>query len=309
MGDSRMVRAGVLGLAFLLAAAPDAAAQQTTYRLSVSTSPAGGSVASDIPPQINCGASATDCSFSYPAGTNINLIATTDPAYTHEPWGGACASAGTSNVCSLTMDGDKQVSAGFKFIQVTKLELLPVANGSVGCAGAACSRWPVVPTGSTIALTAAPNEGYKFSRWVRGGEVVCASTGSSCEFTVSSAGSETIPIVPEFAPIGTGKITVVILPFGGGALHRVTPEGYSGVSDCGTDQYGTYSNCEFTYTNGTNVTFTVFSITPNDAHTSVLWGGICQGRGQSLQYGYDSSGACTITVQGDAYVTVTFVRK
>ena len=62
---------------------------------------------------ISCG---VDCQEQYPSGTQVTLTAapaTGTDISTFAGWGGACAPAGTSQTCTLTIDADKAVTATF----------------------------------------------------------------------------------------------------------------------------------------------------------------------------------------------------
>jgi uncharacterized repeat protein (TIGR01451 family) len=55
-----------------------------------------------------------DCSEAYPTGTEVNLTAKPDDATSSfGRWGGACANAGTTPFCNLTVNGDLAVEAEF----------------------------------------------------------------------------------------------------------------------------------------------------------------------------------------------------
>lgn len=70
----------------------------------------GGSVQA-TPPGATC---TRNCSYSLPKGTVTTLTAKPDKNYVFTGWGGACAAAGTSLTCSMTMDAAKSASAAYK---------------------------------------------------------------------------------------------------------------------------------------------------------------------------------------------------
>ena len=72
-----------------------------------------GMVSSTLPDgTIDCG---SVCSAIYPTSTTtVRLLAGTQPLSTFAGWGGDCASAATNLTCTLTLTGDKMVSARFE---------------------------------------------------------------------------------------------------------------------------------------------------------------------------------------------------
>jgi uncharacterized repeat protein (TIGR02543 family) len=86
------------------------------YTLAANAVPAGGgSVSADPAPNCNGGT-------QYQDGTIVELTAMTNPGYTFTDWGGDAS--GTDNPVSVTMDGDKSVTANFVFEPIE--EPLPV---------------------------------------------------------------------------------------------------------------------------------------------------------------------------------------
>ena len=82
----------------------------------------GGTVAS-TPAGISCG---SDCSESYPEGTDVLLTATPDAGHRFVSWTGACEGI-TGRVCTVTVNADTAVKATFAPIPTDP----PVANLAV----------------------------------------------------------------------------------------------------------------------------------------------------------------------------------
>ncbi|MES1205573.1 MAG: Ig-like domain-containing protein, partial [Pseudomonadota bacterium] len=72
----------------------------------------GGSVTS-VPASISCGTSCTTDSGSFVDGTSVVLTAAPVSGAAFTTWGGACASAGSTPTCALTITADTVVSAVF----------------------------------------------------------------------------------------------------------------------------------------------------------------------------------------------------
>jgi len=77
------------------------------YTLTVHKTGAGTGGVTSVPAGIACG---TDCSESYAAGTGVTLTAAADEDANFSGWSGACSGSGA---CTLTMDADRTVTAGF----------------------------------------------------------------------------------------------------------------------------------------------------------------------------------------------------
>jgi hypothetical protein len=75
------------------------------YTLLVSTT--GNGVVTSSDGKIQCG---TDCSESYPDGTQVTLTATPDSGWEFSGWSGACSGTGT---CDITLTSDTSVTATF----------------------------------------------------------------------------------------------------------------------------------------------------------------------------------------------------
>ena len=68
--------------------------------------------------QIDCSGSESDCSGSYPDGTEVTLTATPNEGSVFAGWGDDDCATATGDTCTLTMDGDKNVTAVFDPIPV-----------------------------------------------------------------------------------------------------------------------------------------------------------------------------------------------
>jgi uncharacterized repeat protein (TIGR02543 family) len=84
-----------------------------TYALTVSLAGNGSGSVSSSPAGIACGA---DCAESYSHGTVVTLTAEPAPGSTFAGWAGACGGTG---VCTVTMDGEKSLTATFMQLPAT----------------------------------------------------------------------------------------------------------------------------------------------------------------------------------------------
>ncbi len=98
---------------------------------------------------------------SYESGTNVTLTASPDPGFVFSAWSGDLS--GTANPETLTMDGNKNVTATFTPIPPSQFALTVTTNGSgsvdLSPAGG------TYDTGSVVTLTAIPASGFIFSVW------------------------------------------------------------------------------------------------------------------------------------------------
>jgi uncharacterized protein (TIGR02145 family)/uncharacterized repeat protein (TIGR02543 family) len=96
----------------------------------------------------------------YDSGTVVALTPVPSNNYHFSGWSGALA--GTVNPATITMNGDKSVTAGFEVNPPNTFTLTVAAsNGAV-------KKTPDLPqydSGSTVGLKATPNTGYRFVDW------------------------------------------------------------------------------------------------------------------------------------------------
>jgi len=144
------------------------------YTLSVSTSGSGS---------VLCNGSS--CALSYPSGTSVALSASPSSGYQFSGWGGACSGTGS---CSLTMDGNKSVTASFVFTPVYyTLSLFKAYGGSVSGGGISCGDGCSEATGSfqdgtSVTLTATPSSGFDVS----------AGDWSGCDSAFTNQGGQAL---------------------------------------------------------------------------------------------------------------------
>ncbi|MFW5813452.1 MAG: InlB B-repeat-containing protein [Fibrobacterota bacterium] len=97
---------------------------------------------------------------SYESGTTVSLTATPEAGYVFSGWGGDAS--GTVNPLSVTMDADKNITATFTAQAASyTLETDVSGQGSVSKSPNASSY----ESGTTVTLTATPEQGYVFSGW------------------------------------------------------------------------------------------------------------------------------------------------
>jgi len=125
---------------------------QNTYTLTVAANPAtGGATNPAVGPH------------TYAYGTVVNVTATPAAGYTFGSWSGDCT--GTDpNVCPVTMDGNKTVTANFT--QITHNLTVLVAPAGSGTTVPVAGVVHVYAEGVTVDVTATPAAGYEFDAWM-----------------------------------------------------------------------------------------------------------------------------------------------
>ncbi|MGH2686689.1 MAG: choice-of-anchor Q domain-containing protein [Actinomycetota bacterium] len=124
-----------------------------------------------------------DCTESYAHDTVVTLTAAADPGESFTGWGGACASD-LDNMCDVTMDQPRTVSATFSFAD-KYLEVSVSGPGAVSGPGVSCpTNCSEDYTHNTeVTLTATPEANTFFEGW--GGD--CSGTAATCQLTMDAA--------------------------------------------------------------------------------------------------------------------------
>jgi len=139
---------------------------------------------------INCG---TDCEESYPLNQIVPLTATPATDYTFTSWQG-CAIV-TTNVCQVTVDAAKTVTATFTQKPVVPppvvkytLTINKQGEGSVSGTGIDCGTdcTESLVANTTVTLTATPAANFTFAGWDG-----CTSSNNVCQITLNAAKSVT----------------------------------------------------------------------------------------------------------------------
>lgn len=96
----------------------------------------------------------------YNHGSTVGLTATPATGYVFSSWSGDAT--GTTNPLTVTMNGNKNITANFTAIPANTFTLtVNATNGSV----AKNPDQPTYNSGSTVQLTATPKSGYNFTSW------------------------------------------------------------------------------------------------------------------------------------------------
>lgn len=149
------------------------------YDLTASTSPGGTT-------------SPSPGTYTYPAGTEVNINATPDTNYRFSGWTGNVPSGHENdNPITITMDGDKSITANF-----IRQYTLIIAVGTGGTTDPAPGTY-THDTGTQVSIRAIPNSGYQFSGWSG------AASGTTNPITITMDNDKSV--TASFKPPEEGK--------------------------------------------------------------------------------------------------------
>jgi uncharacterized repeat protein (TIGR02543 family) len=148
-------------------------------------------------------------STTYAHGTTVTLTAKADSGYIFTGWSGAGTSAPTENPLTITMDGNKTITANFELIPegyyTLNVNKIPTDGGAVS--------WipdTIIYKGeTTVKLTATAHVGYEFTGW--------SGASESENDTVTITMDDNKTITANFKQ-KEYTLTIVIEPVAGGAV-------------------------------------------------------------------------------------------
>ncbi len=231
---------------------------------------------------------------SYNSGDVVSVKAIPATGYIFTGWSGDVT--GTSSSVSITMDGNKSVTANFQLIKYTLAAVAtPTAGGTVSGAGSYNS-------GDVVTVKATPATGYIFTGW--SGDV----TGTSSSVTITMDGSKSVTANFQLKAPDKYTLTTAASPSAGGAVSgagsynsgdvvmvKATPAtGYIFTGWSG-DATGTSTSVSITMDDSKSVIANFQLKTPDKytltATASPVEGGTVNGAGN-----YDAGATVTITV-------------
>ncbi|MGD1045732.1 MAG: RHS repeat-associated core domain-containing protein, partial [Bacteroidota bacterium] len=187
---------------------------------------------------------------TYVSGTNVSLTPVAATGYTFSSWSGDAS--GSTNPLTVTMNGNKNITANFTLIQYTLT--VNATNGTV----AKNPNQSTYSYGANVTLTATPNAGYTFTNWTESGTVVFTSANYS--FTVSASRN----LVANFTSTGsstnfldeTGKTVSV---YGDAQISTAQSEfgGASGMFNGSNDSLSVSDNADWLLDAGNGSPFTI----------------------------------------------------
>lgn len=180
------------------------------------------------------------CEGTYTSGTNVELTASPEVGSTFVGWSGDCSSCGNNTACQIVIDSNKVCEATFALAFYSlNVSVNPWSSGKVYAQGVSCPEdcTESYVFGSSVSLTAVPNDGYIFSNWSGSIE------SSSNPLTITMDSNKTV--VANFAPVTYQKITV-ISPNGG----EIIPTGSVYKIEWGAPSEAVYFDLMYSINNG-----------------------------------------------------------
>jgi uncharacterized repeat protein (TIGR02543 family) len=171
-------------------------------------------------------------------GSVVTVTATPNTGYTFTNWTNNGTIVSTSSSYQFTMAGNKALVANFTPVLASQFAVILSSSPAAG--GTTTGSGPY-NAGSSVTVTATPNNGYTFTNWTDNGNVV--STSSSYQFTLAANRT----LVANFKIIAASQFAVILSsnPAAGGMTTGSGP-----------------------YNAGSSVTVTA---TPNTSYTFVNW--------------------------------------
>ena len=193
-------------------------------------------------------------------GSSVTLTAIPNAGYSFLNWTENGTIVSTSSSYQLTMAGNKVLVANFTLSLVVTLSSSPTAGGTTSGAGS-------FAPGSSVTLTATPNNGYTFVNWTEGTTIV--STDAS--YTSPLNASRTL--VANFALTASNTFTINAIANNGTVIKNPVLAAYS---------------------SGATVQLTA---TPNSGYTFASWSGDATG----------SVNPITVTMTANKTITANFI--
>ena len=271
------------------AAAPASAVPQEHGVVSVNKGGTGDGKVTSSPSGIDCD---PVCASSFPGPgepgyqSTIQLTATPFAGSTFEGWSGCDDSGGAICYVDVTEGNTKSVSAVFGGTRPPTYQLVvsKTAGGAVtsdpagiSCGSGCTSSFASFATGSNVTLTATPEPGSRFNRWV--GQW-CSGTNPTCVVKIDKAKTVTAFFGDEPPP---SEVPLVVSKSGSGTVAS-SPAGIA----C-------EPSCSSSFASGTVVTLTASA---PQGWVFGGWSGDCAG-----------TGVCVVTMDGPKAATAAFRER
>ena len=299
----------------------------------------GSGSVSSLPAGMSCAADITTCAAGFEPGTNVVLSASPSSGSKFVGWTEACTGTTAVAGCSVTMDANKTVKAGFGYDLTVTKDAAGTGDGTVtsssnpaqaeqlNCGGTCTVTFP---SGTIVTLTAAAATDNVFAGW----SGACSGTSTTCQVTVDAAksvvGKFDIPAPKNLAVTkngnGVGTVTSdppgldctdLLVSCGTVAFAQNTPVTLTATPGPGMDFGGWGGDCLSAGTNVTcelvmnedkevSATFNLDAGPPGDLHTlEVTREGAGSGTVTSVPAGISCGVDCSESYDADTIVVLT----
>jgi hypothetical protein len=165
--------------------------------------------------------------FTYDAGTVVNLVATPDPGYRFVNWTGNVSTIGDVDNATTTIGmNDAYFIIGNFVKQQYSLTATSTAGGSITMPGEGTFIWD---GGTVVNLVAKAQEGYKFVNWTGNVSTVKDLNAAQTTITMNSSYSVTANFESKYTPmVAGGSLHTVGLKVNG----TVVAVGYNEYAEC-----------------------------------------------------------------------------
>jgi uncharacterized repeat protein (TIGR02543 family) len=149
-------------------------------------------------------------------GAVVTVTATPNTGYTFTNWTNNGTIVSTSSSYQFTMAGNKALVANFTVVSASQFAV--VLSSSPAAGGTTTGSGPY-NAGSSVTVTATPNNGYTFTNWTENGNVV--STSSSYQFSLAANRT----LIANFKVIAASQFAVILSsnPAAGGTTNGSGP--------------------------------------------------------------------------------------
>jgi hypothetical protein len=259
-----------------------------TLRLSVEFLTSGAGTITSTPAGISCPGS---CVAQFAPGTALTLTATPAADSLFIGWYETCAS--TTNVCTLTLNGEKQIKTGFRAVRELTVTKTGTGSGMVtsGSDGISCGNTCSAKfnLGSVVRIYATAGSSSRFTGW----SGACGGTTNYCDVTMDQARAVTASFE---------RLPGIIVTRSGSGHGTVTSD-VAGIQ-CGND-------CSQVFSSAVTVSLTA---TPDANSTFAGWTGACAGLAtcvvttdapRDVDARFEARQALTVSVSGAGSGSVT----
>jgi uncharacterized repeat protein (TIGR02543 family) len=268
--------------------------------------------------------------YTHDSGTQVSITATPSSGYRFSGWSGSAS--GTTNPITITMDGDKSITANF-ILQYT-LNTLTIAAGTGGTTDPAPGTY-THDSGTQVSITATPSSGYRFSGWsgsasgttnpititMDGDKSITANFIRQYSLTIAAGtGGTTDPAPGTYTHDSGAQVSITATPSSGyrfsgwsgsvtGTINPITItmdsdksitanfiRQYTLTIAAGTGGTTNPAPGNYTHDSGTQVSITA---TPSSGYRFTGWSGSATG----------TSNPITITMDGDKSITANFILQ